>query len=322
MTTTADRSALGPGPADAGPGAAAPDTALLEVRTATSAPPPVAATRPVPRQVPAWRRGAGLSLCLLALGLVGLLTYLWVGAGLAETRTQENLFKTFRGRLAAAVAPVGPVAAGQPVAIVSVPRLGLRAVVVEGTASGQLLDGPGHRADTPLPGQPGASVLLGRRSLAGAPFAHLDRLRVGDTVVVTTGQASGITYRVTGLRDSRSPVTAPVAGAAPTLSLVTADPPLRPTHSLIVTASLTSPVQPSGGARPALAPSGKSLAGDGGGLLPAVLWAQLLVLLAVATTWSYARWRRLPTWLVSTPVLLAVLWNVYENVARLLPNVL
>lgn len=270
----------------------------------------------------AWSAGVGTAVSLLALGLAGFLLYLTVGSGIAEGRTQENLFKTFRGQLAAAVAPVGPAPIGDPVAIVAVPRLRLRAVVVEGTTSGQLLVGPGHRRDTPLPGQPGTSVLLGRRSLAGGVFARLPELRVGDTITVTTGQSDGIGFRVTGVRDSRSPGLAAPPGAAPTLSLVTADPPLRPTHSIIITAALSTPVLAAAGPRPAIAAAERSLAPDGSGLLAVVLWSQLLVLLSVVTTWLYLRWHRWSTWIATTPALLAVLWNVYENLARLLPNLL
>ena len=36
-----------------------------------------------------------------------------------------------------------------------IPAIGLHdVVIVEGTDSGDLRDGPGHRRDTPLPGQP------------------------------------------------------------------------------------------------------------------------------------------------------------------------
>ena len=43
-------------------------------------------------------------------------------------------------------------------------------VVVEGTTSQSLVHGPGHISDTPLPGQTGNPVILGRSVTYGAPF--------------------------------------------------------------------------------------------------------------------------------------------------------
>ena len=59
---------------------------------------------------------------------------------------------------------------------------------IEGTSSGDLLKGPGHLPSTPLPGQGGEAVLVGKSTTAGAPFADVARLRRGDVVTVRTGQ--------------------------------------------------------------------------------------------------------------------------------------
>lgn len=301
-------------------------TAVVEVpRQAqpVDAPQPV---RPAPRQPAhpprAAARSVGFALVALALLLAGFLVQALYLTPVSEARAQENLFKTFRGALSQGLAPVGPAALGDPVAVLEVPRVHLKAVVVEGSASAQLLDGPGHRPDTPLPGQPGASVVLGRRSLAGAPFADLASLQVGDTITATTGQSGGIRYRVTSVRRSTEPRLVRSDDPRNTLTLVTADPPLHPTRTVIVTAALQTPVLAAGAPRPAARAADASLARDGGGLLPLALWGQVLVLVALASTWAYVRWSRWPSWLVTTPVLLAVLWNVYENALRLLPNVL
>jgi sortase A len=45
--------------------------------------------------------------------------------------------------------------------------------VVEGTASSDLLDGPGHLRSTVLPGQVGTSVVMGRAKTYGAPFGAI-----------------------------------------------------------------------------------------------------------------------------------------------------
>src|SRR6202035_1267988 len=70
-------------------------------------------------------------------------------------------------------APLGPTAAGAPVAILNIPSIGVRdLVVVQGTTPENLTAGPGHRPDTPLPGQPGVAAIYGRRApLGGAVLA-------------------------------------------------------------------------------------------------------------------------------------------------------
>ncbi|MFD1273890.1 sortase domain-bontaining protein [Streptomyces kaempferi] len=62
-------------------------------------------------------------------------------------------------------------APGTPVALIDIPAAHLHQVVLEGTDSGVLTDGPGHRRDTPLPGQSGTSVLMGRAAAYGGPSA-------------------------------------------------------------------------------------------------------------------------------------------------------
>lgn len=299
---------------------AAPPESRAPVALDSSAPPVI---RPEARR--GWGRwdtlrAGGVALSLAAGALIGFLVFLVGLSGIQEARTQDNLYKSFRGKLANAVAPVGPVSPGSPVALLEIPRLHIRQVVVEGTTSGLLTLGPGHRRDTPLPGQAGVSVILGRRSTFGAPFRRLPEVVRGETVLVTTGQ--GIArYRVVGARTSNDPAPVPLSPVR-WLNLVTADPQLKPSRSLIVTAELESSEQPSPGSRGLISPAERSLAGDTAASLPLVLWGQALLLAAAAATVGQVRWSRWATYLVATPVLLAVIWNVYENLARLLPNTL
>ena len=125
-----------------------------------------------------------------------------------------------------------------------------------------------------------------------------------------------------GVRDSRAPFTYVPGVVRNRLALVTSAPVLAPSYSLIVDADLVSKPQPTAGAGGTLPAAEQSLGVDPTAVLPLALWGQVMILVLVATTWTYARWSRWPAYLVTSPVILAVLWNVYENIARLLPNLL
>ena len=71
--------------------------------------------------------------------------------------------------------------AGEILTKLSIPRIGLRAVVIEGTSSSSLLLGPGHMTGSAIPGSDGNSVLAGHRDTF---FRHLQNLRIGDAVYV------------------------------------------------------------------------------------------------------------------------------------------
>jgi sortase A len=280
-------------------------------------PAPTAAAKPASRGA---ARTAALSLSLLLAMIVGFFLYLLFVSGLQQHRVQDTMYATFRGSLAKATAPVAaPIREGAPVAVLRVPSLHLSQVVVEGSDSSDLMLGPGHRRDTVLPGQPGISVVLGRRETFGAPFARLGDLRAGDLIQVVTGLGTA-NYRMVSVRNSNAAFSA--NQPANRLVLVTSDPAWGASRSLIATAELTTapfPVQPG---LPAIRADEQPLAGESSALLALVLWGQGLLLTVALTVVAYATWRRWTTYLITTPVLLAVLWNVYENIARLLPNTL
>jgi len=76
----------------------------------------------------------------------------------------------------------------------SIPKINLNAVIVEGTTRKALLLGPGHVKDTAEPGQPGNAVITAHRDTF---FRHIYELNKGDVVTL---QRSGkkYTYQVTG----------------------------------------------------------------------------------------------------------------------------
>jgi sortase A len=71
---------------------------------------------------------------------------------------------------------------GDAVGRLRVPRLGLDAIVVEGTDSATLTKGPGRFTKSYVPGEGELIYIAGHRTTYGAPLAHIDRLREGDEV--------------------------------------------------------------------------------------------------------------------------------------------
>ncbi len=114
---------------------------------------------------------------------------------------------------------------GSAVGIVEIGAIGLRQVVVEGTASSNTMTGPGHVPGTAAPGQPGNSVIVGRSSMYGGPFGDLSEMSVGDQIVVSTTQGQSL-YEVTDtgsvtLSNAASPTAAPEVPAPTPVSTTT-----------------------------------------------------------------------------------------------------
>jgi sortase A len=252
-------------------------------------------------------------------GLVALFgLFLFVGSGLGAHRDQDVMYTELKEQLALATVPVnGAIPTGTPIGIVEVPRLGLEQVFVEGSASEQTIKGPGLRHDTVLPGQAGASVLVGRRATFGAAFADLDQVKVGDKITVTTGQGQ-FTYVVDLVRTSD----AAAVQIEQVPSRVTSDPAITPTRSLQVSAQLDGDPLPATTRQGTLA---DDLPGEGssGRQVSLLLWAQALLIATGFTTWTaLSKPGRRGLWIGAVPVLLALLWQVFENLAVLLPNTL
>ncbi len=64
----------------------------------------------------------------------------------------------------------------------SIPRIGLRAVVLEGTSSHSLLLGPAHMTGSAIPGDSGNAVIAGHRDTF---FRRVHRLRYGDDIYIS-----------------------------------------------------------------------------------------------------------------------------------------
>ncbi len=295
-------------------------------------PQPVAA--PLPLSRPEFRL-AGQVLGIFAVLALTFLIELTVLGNLRHDRDQAQLAPQFRIELAQGpdfgLAPVGPLddankplTAGAPVALLEIPALHLREVVVEGTSSTTTMAGPGHRRDTPLPGQVGISVIAGRRATYGEPFRSLGQLHAGDQITVTTGQGKH-SFKVLDVRRAGDPLPPALPSGQGRLTLVTTDgPALAPADVLRVDAKLVTAAQ----SRPAQLPTAALpaadalMAGDNSGLLDLVGWSMLLVAAAVATVWVRFQTGLWQAWVIGLPVLVALGLTMSDQIAALLPNML
>lgn len=291
-------------------------------------PPPPARTR----LRPDGPQLVGAALAIVAALLLGLLLDLGPLGGLRHLRDHETGYAQLRESLAKGTTPIGQrtkdgklVELGTPVALLEIPQLALREVVREGSTGGVLEAGPGHRRDTPMPGQAGTSVLLGRQAGFGGPFGGLGNLRAKETFTVTTGQGVQ-TFRVLDVRRAGDPVPEPVKSGAGRLVLVTGSGPLyAPDGTLLVDADLVSDVK-AANSRPltagALPGAELAMGTDDAAWIPLVLWGEALLLAALALASAWSRWGRLQAWIVGVPVLSALALAVADQVARLLPNLI
>jgi sortase A len=247
--------------------------------------------------------------------------------GVSQGRAQDLLYQEFRTDLAGATAPLGPIVpVGDPVALLTIPEIGLEQVVVEGTASGDTLAGPGHRRDTPLPGQAGTSVVYGRAATYGGPFAELPDLTVGDKFQVTGAQGKK-TFTVIGVRRAGDPLPQPVAEGAARLTMVTAEGSGRlgaiSPDSVVYIDADAKKAFPAPPGRPTAVPeSEKAMAADKGALPLLALCLALLLALTLGVVAARQRWSTVLVWVIASPLVIALSWVSTDVVMRLLPNLI
>jgi sortase A len=262
------------------------------------------------------------ALATLSFLALWALAFAFVLSGWNQAGAQRRLYAQVREEIAAQTGPIGgKIPIGDPVAVVEVPKLKIdKLVVVEGTSGPVLRAGPGHRRDTPLPGQPGSSVIMGRNLLYGGPFDLVPELDSGDRISVTTGQGR-FTYIVDGVRRGGDAVPPLEKSVKSRLTLVTGDGEGVDSEAVFVDAHLDGKPQ----APPEKGPKGVDavelpMAGDPGALVLVVLYLQLLVAVLVGVVWLAARWRTVPAVVIGIPLVLSVLWLVTDAAAMLLPN--
>lgn len=271
--------------------------------------------------------GASSAFTMLGLVACWIVLQMLVLGGLSQARDQSLLYGEFREQLAAATAPIGdePIEPGVPIGLVEIPALGLEQVAVQGTASGDLLAGPGHLRSTVLPGQEGTSVLMGRAASYGGPFGDISKLKAGDPITVTMGQGTK-TFTVLGVRHTGDPLPQPRAAGTARLTLVSAEgegslAALRPGEVVYVDADAPEAFAAPPAAAVTVPESERPMADDSTSAMPLlVLWLALLLGLTLMVVAARQRWSALLVWVVAAPVAIALAWQTTDVVMRLLPN--
>lgn len=214
-----------------------------------------------------WLRVLGKLFISVGCGVLLFVGWVLWGTGFYTSQQQTRLTHEY-SRLAAArgsgegapsrTGPPGPPrgflpASGDPVFRLSIPKIDLDVVVVEGVGQQDLELGPGHYPDCRAevtdglctdwpevwPGEKGRLVVSGHRTTYLHPFLELDRLKAGDRIDVRTlwGEFS---YRVTHQRVVLPGARSIVAQRSrPELVLTTCNPPYSAATRLVVFARPT-----------------------------------------------------------------------------------
>jgi sortase A len=167
------------------------------------------------------------------------------GAMLLEQRRLEARWREQQNQVARATR----LANGAELTRITIPRIDLSAVIVEGTDPMSLLLGPGHLIGTPQPGESGNAVVSAHRDTF---FRRITSLAPGDSIVVER-EGRNFTYVVEGFRIVPPDDTSVTAGSSDDrLTLITCDPAYYPgpaPQRLVVISKLVEPAAPSAGAQ-------------------------------------------------------------------------
>jgi sortase A len=316
------RSLLVPVPVPGRVGSLAPQHgAVPRTRRArrTSHAPTITGPLPMLSQV----RSGLIMVAILSLGLVLDLT---VVSGWIHRSDQAALFNRFRTELALGTGPVGavkpPLALGSPMALITIPSIGVKQVVVEGTTGAALMSGPGHVRSTVFPGGAGNSVILGRAASFGGPFGQISRLVPGQRIIVTT-QVGRSVFRVIGVRRGKGHIVQMASGTSRITLQTASGTPFVPSGVVSVYADkLGAPLAASAPPVSAVTLAELPLGVDTSTLWALFFWLELLAVLVAGAVWTWRRRGRAQAWIVFTAPLSLVWILTSAQIVRLLPNLL
>jgi len=157
------------------------------------------------------------------LMVAGLVLLLYVGTQYGTMAwEQRRLARAWDERYAARpVAEAAPAKADDGLVRVTIPKIDLDAIVVDGITPKKLLVGPGRMTETALPGEAGNSVITAHRDTF---FRNIYQLQRGDEIVIRRG-GEKFRFEVTGKKVVEpSDVSVLRATKEPRLTLITCYP--------------------------------------------------------------------------------------------------
>jgi sortase A len=256
---------------------------------------------------------------------IGILALLFVGyelfaTSIGEARAQTKLLSTWQSQLKSN--PNAVPALGDPVALLEIPRFASQAVIVQGVRSTDLQKGPGHDPGSPMPGQVGDAVLMGHRTTYGGSFGDIDQLERGDSISVFTAEGR-FQYTVLDVRVSSGTPLLATSTEVGYLTLITSDPSFRTNRQVQVLAQLvTQPLTPISEIQMAVGAVRNGSGTDRLAFAPLLLWGELFFGVLVIAWVLYRRWSPWATHLITTPILIALMFLLFSSLDRLLPRTL
>lgn len=146
----------------------------------------------------ALRRLALISLLGAGTALVASALYIPAKAALAQVLLERAWERAQAGEPDAKPWPWADIS---PVAVLGVPRLKRRSIVLEGASGEAMAFGPGHMVNTPPIGARGTAVVAAHRD---TQFRYLREIVEGDRIVVRTADGDDSAFRVVEIRVVRA----------------------------------------------------------------------------------------------------------------------
>jgi len=137
---------------------------------------------------------------LMAAGtaLVASALYIPAKAALAQVLLERAWARTQAGETGVRPWPWADIT---PVAVLEVPRLGERSIVLEGASGQAMAFGPGHMTNTAQIGARGTAVIAAHRD---TQFRYLQDVKDGDRILVETADGEHRAFRVVEMRVVRA----------------------------------------------------------------------------------------------------------------------
>ena len=146
----------------------------------------------------ALRRLTAIALLAAGTTLIASAAYVPAKADLAQVLLERAWERARSGEPNARPWPWADIG---PVAVLDVPRLKKRSIVLEGASGEAMAFGPGHMINTPPIGTRGTAVVAAHRD---TQFRYLREIKDGDRIVVETADGQRSAFRVVETRVVRA----------------------------------------------------------------------------------------------------------------------